>query len=70
MVDHIAMRVDEDGFDSKARVATVQFSPVQGHISPNLEPDFGSGSQIFVNLNLNLREPDFRSSSGSSRVQT
>jgi len=50
------------------RVAVVQFSPVQGHISLNLEPDFGSSSQILVNLNLNLREPDFRSSLGSSIV--
>ena len=58
------------GLSPMYRVAAVQFSPVQGHISPNLEPDFGSGSQIFVNLNLNLRELDFRSSSGSSRVQT
>jgi len=46
----------------ESRVAAVRFSLVQGHISPNLEPDFGSGSQIFVNLNLNLREPDFRPS--------
>jgi len=50
------------------RDAAVRLSPVRGEISPNLEPDFGSGSQIFMNPNLNLREPDFGSSSGSSRV--
>ena len=54
------------GVRSAGRDAAVQLSLVQEKISPNSEPDFGSGSQIFMNLNLNLREPDFRSSSGSS----
>jgi len=53
-----------------SRDAVVWLSLVQQQISLNLEPDFGSGSQIFMNLNLNSREPDFRSSSGSSRVWT
>jgi hypothetical protein len=48
-------------------VAMVQLSPVQEVISPNPELDFGSSSQIFANLNLTSREPDFRSGSGSSR---
>jgi len=34
------------------------------------EPDFGSGSHFFMNPNLNLREPNFRSGSGSLSVQT
>ena len=50
------------------RVAVVWFSLVQGEISLNPELDFGSGLQIFACLNLMLREPDFRSSSGYSRV--
>ena len=50
------------------RDAAVRLSPVQQQISPNLEPDFGSGSQIFMNLNLNSRELDFRSSSGVSHA--
>jgi len=33
------------------RVAVVWFSPVQGEISLNPELDFGSGLQIFANLN-------------------
>ena len=44
------------------RVATVRFGPVWGQISLNLKPDFGSGSQNILNLNLMLREPDFRPS--------
>ena len=52
------------------RDAVVWLSPVQRQISLNLEPDFGSGSQILMNLNPTARELDFRSGSGSSRVWT
>jgi len=51
-----------------SRDAAVRFGPVWGWISPNLEPEFGSSSQIFANLNLTLRELDSGSGSGSSRV--
>ena len=51
-------------------VAVVQFSPVQGEISPNPELDFGSGSQLSPNLNRTSREPVLRSSSGSLGVRT
>jgi len=39
----------------KSRDAVVRLSPVQRGISLNLEPDFGSGSQIFLNP-----EPDLK----------
>ena len=45
----------------------VWFGPVQGQ---NLNPDLRSSSQNFTNLNLSSREPQFRSSSGSSGVWT
>jgi len=32
-------------------------------MSPNLEPDFGSGSPNFTNLNWTLREPDLEAES-------
>lgn len=51
------------------RVAAVRFGPVQRQISLNPKPNFGSGSQNFMNLNLMLRELDFRFSSGSSRSE-
>ena len=59
-----------ESFSGPSRVAAVRFCPVRGQISPNLKPDFGSSSQNILNLNLVLREPDFRSGSGSSRVWT
>ena len=45
----------------------VLLSLVQGWISLNLEPDFGSCSQIFKNLNLTSRELDFRPSENWNR---
>ena len=39
-------------------VAAVRLSPVRGHIFPNPEPDFRSGSQISANLNWTLCEPE------------
>ena len=38
-----------------SRDTIVQLSLVQENISLNPELDFGSGSQIFINLNLNLQ---------------
>ena len=50
-------------------VAAVRFSPVQGHIFLNPEPDHWSGSGKSLNLNLNLPERVFRSGSGFGEVQ-
>ena len=50
-------------------VAVVRFSPVQGYISPNPEPDHRSGSGKLVNPNLNLPERFFRSGSGFREVE-
>ena len=51
-------------------VAEVRFSPVQRRFSQTLNQTLGPVQGILRTSNLNLTEPDFRSSSGSPTVRT